>query len=168
MVDQNTNKSKSHIWNSLFENIISVLGIQLFCIRPHVSLDIIRVFLIFYFSSRKSQSQQRLVKKITHFTIQFRSKNLTHFTNLNSLDIENDTLSQHSQKLSHFTNFPANQFYKFYKFSVYFCIYPLENFSSRDVVRSYLVEVGRGVGERLFNFFKAACCLSLVKCFTIF
>ena len=28
-------------------------------------------------SSRKSQSQKKLAKKITHFTIQFRSKNLT-------------------------------------------------------------------------------------------
>ena len=55
-------------------------------------------FLIFRLSSRKSQSQQKLAKKITHFTIQFRSKNLTHFTNLNSLDIENNMLPQHSQK----------------------------------------------------------------------
>ena len=55
-------------------------------------------FLIFRFSSRKSQSQQKLAKKITHFTIQFRSKCLTHFTNLNSLDIENNMLPQHIQK----------------------------------------------------------------------
>ena len=41
----------------------------------------------FRFSSRKSQSQQKLTKKITHFTIQFHSKHLTHFTNLNSLNI---------------------------------------------------------------------------------
>ena len=33
-------------------------------------------------------------EKITHFTIQFRSKNLTNFTNLNSLDIESNMLSQ--------------------------------------------------------------------------
>ena len=55
-------------------------------------------FLIFRFSSRKSQSQQKIAKKITHFTIRFRSKNLTHFTNLNSLDIETNMLPQHSQK----------------------------------------------------------------------
>ena len=48
--------------------------------------------------------------------------------NLNSVDIENNMLSQRSKKLSHFTNFPANKFYKFYKFSVYSCIYPLEIF----------------------------------------
>ena len=44
------------------------------------------VFLNFRFLSRKSQSQQKLAEKITHFTIRFRSTNLTHFTNLNSLD----------------------------------------------------------------------------------
>ena len=38
------------------------------------------------FSSRKSQNQQNLGKK------------LTHFTNLNSLDIQNNMLPQHSQK----------------------------------------------------------------------
>ena len=53
---------------------------------------------IFRFSSGKSQSQQKLAKKITHFTIQFRSKSVTHFTNLNSLDIKNKILPQHSQK----------------------------------------------------------------------
>ena len=46
---------------------------------------------IFRFSSGKSQSQQKLAKKITHFTIQFRSKSVTHFTNLNSLDITPST-----------------------------------------------------------------------------
>ena len=58
----------------------------------------IRVFFNIRFSSRKSQSQQKLAKKITHFTIQFRSKNLTHFTNLNSFEIENNMLPKHSQK----------------------------------------------------------------------
>ena len=55
-------------------------------------------FSIFRFSSRKSQSQQKLAKNITHFTMQFRSKNLTHFRNFNSFDIENNMLPQHSQK----------------------------------------------------------------------
>ena len=61
-------------------------------------MDIIRVIFNFRFSNRKSQSQQKLAKKITHFTIQFRSKNLTHFTNLNSFEIENNMLPKHSQK----------------------------------------------------------------------
>ena len=41
-LDKNINDSKYHIWNSFFENIIS--GIQRFYVRPHVSLNIIRVF----------------------------------------------------------------------------------------------------------------------------
>ena len=49
-------------------------------------------------SGRKSESQQKLPKKITYFTRQFRSKNLTHFTNLNSLNIIKNILPQHSQK----------------------------------------------------------------------
>ena len=44
-----------------------------------------------------SQSQQKLTKKITRFTIQFLSKHLIHFMNLNSLDIENNMLPRHSQ-----------------------------------------------------------------------
>ena len=71
---------------------------QLLKIYPHVPVDIIRVFLNFRFSSRKYQSPQKLAKMFTYFTIQFHSKNLTHFTNLNSLDIESNMLPQHSQK----------------------------------------------------------------------
>ena len=52
----------------------------------------------FRFSIRKSQSQQKLGKKIAHFRIQFRSKNITHFTNLDSFDIENNMLLQYTQK----------------------------------------------------------------------
>ena len=49
------------------------------------------------FSNRKSQHQQKLAKKISHFTAQFRLKILTYFTNLNLLDIENNMLLQRSQ-----------------------------------------------------------------------
>ena len=37
------------------------------------------------FFNRTSRSQQKLAKKMTHFTIQFHSKNLTYCTNLKSL-----------------------------------------------------------------------------------
>ena len=63
-------------------------------------------FFDFRFSGRKSQSQQKLSTKITYFAIQFRSKNLTHFMNLNSLEIENNMLPQHSQ----------NPFWLYYRF----------------------------------------------------
>ena len=72
-----------------------------FYIRPHAPVDIIRVFFFFFnfrFSTKNSQSQQKLAKKMTHLTIHFRSKNLAHFTNLKSLDIEINMLPQHSQK----------------------------------------------------------------------
>ena len=65
---------------------------------------------IFQISSRKSQSQQKLAKKITHFTIQVRSKHLAHFSNLNSFDIENNMLPNAAKNLSHFINFLTNMF----------------------------------------------------------
>ena len=109
-MDQNINDSKSHIWDSFFfENIISVSGIQPFYIRPHVSVDITRV-LFFWFSSRKPQRQRKLAKEITQFTIQFRSKNLTHFKNLNSLDIENKILSQRIQEPFSLYKFSSQHF----------------------------------------------------------
>ena len=92
-----------------FENIIS--HIKSFYNSPKVPVDIISFFFFnFRFSIRKSQSQQKLAKKITHFTIQFCSKNLTHFTNLNSLDIENNMLPQRGQKIFWLYKFSANMF----------------------------------------------------------
>ena len=55
----------------------------------------------FYFNfqiSEKYPSQKTQAKKIPHFTMQFFSKNLTNFTNLNSLNIEINMLRQYSQK----------------------------------------------------------------------
>ena len=106
-MDQNINDSKSCVWKSFLENIIC--SIQLFYIRSNIPVDI-RVVFDIRFSSRKSQSQQKLAKKISHFTIQFRSKNLTHFMNLNSLDVENNMLPQHSQKPFWLKIFLANMF----------------------------------------------------------
>ena len=39
----------------------------------------------FWFSARKYQSQQKIAKKITHFTVQFCSKNFTHFSTHSTL-----------------------------------------------------------------------------------
>ena len=81
-----------------FWNII--LDIQRFHIVYTFQGVLSEFFFNFKFSSRKSQNQQKLAKKITHFTIQFHSKNLIYFMNLNlSLnEIENNMLPQHSQK----------------------------------------------------------------------
>ena len=117
-------------------------------------MDIISVFLDFRFSSRKSLSQQKLAKKVTHFTIQFCSKDLTHFTNFGALDIENDMLPKHSQKPFPFYNFsskkylhctisgrPRNAFLKHFesKCLSVFCI-----FLYISVRKFYLVGGGRG------------------------
>ena len=85
------NDSKSHMSSPFFENIIS--GIQVVYTR---SSGLHQSFFNVRFSNRKTQSLQKLLKKITHSTIQFRSKNFTHFKNLSSLDIENNTLPQHN------------------------------------------------------------------------
>ena len=62
-------------------------------LKPHIwSLTSFR------FSGRKSQSQQKLAKKITHFTVQVSLKKPFHFTNLNSLNIIKNTLPQHCWK----------------------------------------------------------------------
>ena len=122
-------------------------------------------FFIFRFSSRKFQSQQKLVKKITHFTIQFRSRNLTHFTNLNSLDNENNMLPKHSQKpfwlYKYFSKHVSVWCQKkrldciiswrqrtvllkhFESKCLYISVYPRkENFCSKDVARFYLMGDG--------------------------
>ena len=47
-------------------------------------------------------------KKIPHFTIKFRSKNLIYFTNFDSFNFAKNILLQHSLKSTHFANFPTN------------------------------------------------------------
>ena len=77
---------------------------------PRCSSGYHQFFFKFRFSSRQSQSQQKLAKKITHFTIQFCSKCFTRFMNHNSFHIENDMLLQHSQKPFWLYKFPTNMF----------------------------------------------------------
>ena len=45
-----------------------------------------------------AEKQQKKPKKVIYFTIQFHSKNLSSFTNLKSLDIEDHVLLKHSLK----------------------------------------------------------------------
>ena len=65
---------------------------------PHVTVDLIKVFVYSRFSSRKSQSQWKLAKIIPHLQYSFPPNKMTHFTNLNFFDIENNMLPKHSQK----------------------------------------------------------------------
>ena len=57
----------------------------------------------------ESQSQEKLAIRTTHFTIQFRCKNTTHLTNLNSLSIQQKKYSRIKVKnFTHFINLPEN------------------------------------------------------------
>ena len=147
--------------------------------KPHIwSLS-----LNFKFFSRKSESQQKLSKKIIHFRIKFPSKNI-RFTNHNSLNIIKSIFPQNTaKKLTNFTNFPANMFLADFRKSI--CIVPFvedkELHSLRTwkanvckclyfSARKFLLPRGRKLlsGGWLNNFLKAACCLGLVKCFKMF
>ena len=99
-------------------------------------------FFNFRFSSKKSQSQQKLVKKVTLFRIEFCSKNLTNFKNLKSLNIESDILPERAKNLSYFTKFPADMFL----------------FGVRKNIFT----------SRFLDAQEMHSCLGLVKCFTIF
>ena len=81
--------------NSFSENIIS--NIQLFKICPQVPVDIIRIFFNFQIL-QISQTQQKLVKKITHFTtVSLEKPHSCYKPQLNSADTENNMLVKHSQ-----------------------------------------------------------------------
>ena len=111
---------------------------------------------------------------VTHFTIPTRSKNLTYFTNLNSLNIVKNILPQHSRKATHFTNFLADIFLVGVKKILHSTISrrPKTPFSKHwkskclnipvDLRKKFLSD-----GEPN-NFLKAPLCLGLVKSFIIF
>ena len=58
----------------------------------------------FRFSSRKSQNQQKLTKKMTHFRTQFHSKNLTYYE---------PQPTQHGKKYTLATQPKTDSLYKF-------------------------------------------------------
>ena len=103
---------------------------------------------------RKSQRQQKLTKKITHFTIQFRSKNFTQFTNLNS-------------QYTPTTQKKPFSLYKFFSKHVSVCSQKnyLHNTISWRPRSAFLEHWWDGGGGRLNNFPMGACCLDLVTIF---
>ena len=54
------------------------------------------------------KANKKLAKKINHFIIQLRSKNLTYFTNLNSFNIAKNVNT--ARGFTHFTKFSAKMF----------------------------------------------------------
>ena len=99
----------------------------------------------FWFSGRKYQSQQKIAKKITHFKVQFCSKNFTHFSTHSTLwkIYSHNTAYKHiSEKtfaLHHFQT-PKNCVPRALKkqMFVYSCKSSFENFCFRDLWSFYL------------------------------
>ena len=154
------------------------MGKQRFYICPDVQLDIIRVFFNFRYSSRKSQSQQKLAKKITLFTVSF--KKPRSFYKPHSLDIDN------SSDICGFTNFltktfllgvrknisiasflDAQEVHSWRTLKANVCIFL--HISWRKCLfqrRSEILSAGKLYGERLNNFLKAALCGSFRRALT--
>ena len=125
---------------------------------------------------------------MTYFTIQFCWKNLTHFTKLNSLDIENNILPQNSQQPLWLYKFPANMFLFGVRKNIYTAPFSdaqelhSENTLKANVCvflyisvrkllfqrRRKILSGGARIGGRLNNFLKAAHYLGLIKYLTIF
>ena len=125
----------------------------------------------FRFSGRKSQSQQKLPKKVPHFTKQFCSKNLAHFSNLNSLSIVKNILLLQNQKHvsswrqkekffpARFLNSQELHSCSICKANVFlFLSISRRNFFCRNVGSFY----------ELNSFFQAVRCLGVIKNFKIF
>ena len=154
-LNQNINYSKSHIWNSFFENSIS--GIQSSYICPDVSVGIIWV------------SLKKLYSFLTYLTLKIicsrnTAKNLSDFINVPAsmflCSVRKNVCTTpflDAQQLHFWSTLKANV-------RIFLYISP-KNFCFRDVVRFYLVAVRWG---RLNKFLKVVCCLGLGKYFTIF
>ena len=138
----------------------------------------------FRFSSKKSQSQQKLTKNITHFTMQVRSKNIRTSTHLTlKIICSRNTVKRlwiYEFSSKHVSVWCQKKIFALHPFvmpqncilealwkqiSIYFYISPYENVRSRDVVRFYLLGDGLGGGWIVL---KAAHFLCLAKWFTIF
>ena len=126
----------------------------------YVPVDIVRVFFNFRFSSRKSQSQQNLAE---------RSVILQYGFTQNTSFPANGFLFVSGKKNLHFTIswHPRAAFFKHFESKcLYISVYLLKKMFFQR--RSKILAGGMRSGWRLSNFLRAACCLDLVKCFTIF
>ena len=94
------NDLKSNTWNSFFENIILGIHHTVFLYSPTRSSGYRqRLFLISDFLAESLKSNKNCKKDDSLYdTVGL--NNLTHLTNMISIDIENNMLLQQSQKLS--------------------------------------------------------------------
>ena len=124
-----------------------------------------------------------VAKEITHFTIPFRSKNLTHFTNFSSLNIIENILPQHSEKPYSLYKCSSKHVSGWCQKKHLYCIISrcsrtsfsnhLESkcrFTYVYICKKMFVPKTQEASVRwgLNNFLQAAPCLALVKCFKFF
>ena len=109
-LDQNINDSKSHNWNSFFFRKCYFGHTTFLYLSRRSSGHCQKFFFNFRFSSRKLESQQNLARKITHFAIQFQSKNHTHLWTSTHLTLKIICYCNTAKTLSDIKNFPADMF----------------------------------------------------------
>ena len=184
-LDQNINDSKTHICNSFFLKIL----FRAYIFSPHVPVDIIRVFFIpeFVAENLKANKSQRKISLILQYSFVQKTTVISQISTL--MKLKTKCSQNTAKKLSQFTNFPANKFlfgvrknictapfpdatellsWSTLKANVciFLCISQRKVFFQR---RSKILSGGMGGwGDWMNNFLKAARCLALVKCFTIF
>ena len=123
------------------------------------------------------KANKKLAKKINHFIIQLRSKNLTYFTNLNSFNIAKNTPRQHSQRLySLHKVFSKNVSGLYQKHNLPCSISRRPRTALSKCLESKCLYIPMQLSKEIFlqllcggrlNTFLwvAHCCLGLVKCF---
>ena len=107
-VSQKTKFGPKYKW---FKNSYLKLFFWIFIFIHKVQWTSSEIFFNFKFFSRKSQSQQKLPKKIFHFTIQFRSKTSLILWISTHLTLKIIRFDNTAKNLSEFTkSFPVNMF----------------------------------------------------------
>ena len=176
------------IQNLIFAILFLKILFRAYNFSPHVPVDIIRVFFIpeFVAENLKANKNQPKRSLILQYSFAQKTSLILRISTLLKLKI---TCSQNTaKKLSQFTNFPANMFlfgvrkiictapfpdaqellsWSTLKANVCIFLYTsLRKFLFQRL--SKILSGGMGGWWRLNNFLKAARCLGLVKCFTIF
>ena len=168
------------IQNVIFVILFMKIFFRDYNFSPHVPVDIIRAFFI---PANKNQPKRSL---ILQYSFAQKTSLILRISTLLKLKI---TCSQNTaKKLSQFTNFPANMF--LFGVRKIICTAPFpdaQELLSLSTLKanvciflyislkkilfqrcSKILSDGMGDWGRLNNFLKAARCLDLVKCFTIF
>ena len=142
-------------------------------IRLHVPVDIIGVF-YFRFWNRKSQSQQKLAKKITHFTIQFAQKTSLILRNSNHSTLRKICSTTSQKTFLTLQIFQQTCFWlvsektfglHFESKCLYISLYLCKNIFVPETWEAF---IWWSNGGRLNHFHKAVHCLCFVKYFKIF